>query len=312
MNEELKKLKSIHKKADHISVFPDETVIPWRKLTIGEYLELAQDDFSLITGEIPTLDTEDKIYTKCVTDEYLVKNIDDGRAGSVSTVSSAILDHSIIGDVNIFNEVLAAHRAFVDTSIWEQLVITILQAFPAYKPEDVYGMSIDVFLRRLALAEKKLIEAGIMKSPINLVIPGKNIPAKQKIAPEKLKEEYERQHAPQQSNEFVVTQEETGKLSEGLPREETEGENDRLRQQMIKEAQQIFGKYLDIQKEKGKITPQDFKDQFDNRIKDAETRKVENEKNFQKTLLAQQRKESKNNAIIEQKFLKGQKKPKKR
>lgn len=141
---------------------PDGRIIPWRPLTIGEFVEY---DSMLRMNQYPAAVIEDEVFQKCVLDEGVVKGMEHGRAGVVSTVTAAIFSVSGPDSPEEMNQVMNFHR-MQSGGVFPYIISLITQAFPAYKPEDVYAMDYSTMMSRLAQAEHKLLRMGLIDQPI--------------------------------------------------------------------------------------------------------------------------------------------------
>ena len=147
----------------YVSCLDDSNEIPWRPLTIGEYIEYDK----LYTSAIyPVSYLENEIFKKCVLKPFYVENINTLRAGIVSAVSNSIMDFSGPRSLNELNLLLEFHRGMSNT-ILDQIVSIVCQGFPAYTPEMVYAMDYHTLMARLAQAENKLIRTHQISEPIN-------------------------------------------------------------------------------------------------------------------------------------------------
>jgi hypothetical protein len=146
----------------YITYLLDDLVIPWKLLTIEEYLSY-EKQFNL--GLIPTSVLEDEIFFKCVVDKAMVNRLDRYPAGVVSTIAQVIFIASGPQTIDELNTILDQSRGY-SQHIIHQMVPVICQAFPAYKPEDVYSMTYETFMLRLAQAETRLLQQGIITEPI--------------------------------------------------------------------------------------------------------------------------------------------------
>lgn len=150
------------------TVFEDGLIVPWRLLTMQEYVSYTRD---LASSPVPQCYIEDEIFVKCVLDDSLVRRIDYLHAGVVQNVVQNIWQYSGPLGIDAFNEDLNAAREEVNESslaIIHDLVSLVTSAFP-YTPEQVYAMDYSTFLIRVAQAEKKLIQYGQMKEPVTLI-----------------------------------------------------------------------------------------------------------------------------------------------
>lgn len=158
-------------RAEHGDVFStileDGTTIPWRPLSMGEYIEY---DALIKSGRYPLAYIENEIFSKCVTSDFYKKNMNDTKAGIVSTVSAGILAYSGPSTISELNQILDINRG-VSQQVLHQIVSIICQGFPSYKPEEVYDMDYRTIMLRLAQAEDKLVKMGLMTEPINFFNP---------------------------------------------------------------------------------------------------------------------------------------------
>ena len=147
--------------------FPSGLDVPWKLLPIGEYIKYAQE---IRRGIAVPSELEDEIFDKCVQDKVLVEQRPFLAAGVVATISSNIWQHSGPTGIESFNDDLEFARQEItgsEEAVLHDLVQVITLAFP-YKPEEVYEMSYDTMLLRVAQAEKKLIQTGMMEEPVKL------------------------------------------------------------------------------------------------------------------------------------------------
>lgn len=142
----------------YLTTLPNGTKIPWKPLSIQEFLEY-ESLRELNTYPIGCI--EDEIFCKCVLDTTLVESIDQLKAGIVSTVVAGIMAHSGPSSVEDLTIFLNFNRIAMQGVI-HKLVRTICLAFPSYKPEELYAMDYATFMQRLALAEEKLLDTGLI------------------------------------------------------------------------------------------------------------------------------------------------------
>lgn len=137
-------------------------VVPWKLLSVGEYLEYSG---LLETGVYARATIEDEIFQKCVVDEYTLEHLPELKAGTVSTVVQDIITNSGPTTISELNSTLDIFR-MVATQAVHQTVSLIAQAFPAYKLEDIYNMKYSDFMLRLAQAESKLLQLGVLEQAL--------------------------------------------------------------------------------------------------------------------------------------------------
>lgn len=146
-----------------VTYLPDGMQVPWRPLDIGEYLDFQN---TLATGQYARAYIEDEIFRKCVLDEGLIAKLDKLKAGTVSTVTATIMAYSGPQNSDELNFALNFSRQTSD-QVLHHMVPLICQAFPAYKPEEVYAMDYETFMMRLAQSERKLLQLGQLQEPIS-------------------------------------------------------------------------------------------------------------------------------------------------
>ena len=164
--EDLLELRRIHGNV-FISELANDQKIPWRPLSIDEYLKY---DKLLRSGVYPQAYVEDEIFIKCVLSQAYTENIDVLRAGIVQQVALDILACSGPNTIQELDQLLNIYRQEANQVIHE-LVSIVCQAFPAYKPEDVYAMDYGTLMFRVAQAEEKLLRTGLISEPLSFVSP---------------------------------------------------------------------------------------------------------------------------------------------
>ncbi len=250
---------------------PDGMIIPWKPLSLGDFLEY---DSQFKHGITEHSVLENEIFCKCVTDSILVRNIHLQKAGTISLVVRSIMEHSGPTTINEMNNIMNHYRDIANQPI-HQLVTVICRAFPGYTPDDIYQMDFHKMALRLAQAENKLITLGLMTEPIQILPPGAEEQVQQqekpklKIDPKKLKEAFDLQETQPMSKIIKKARAEGAKkldLSKGVEEEEldlgstVDGEqfvvstgmmaaglevgDDDLARQMKKDAKSIYGDYL--------------------------------------------------------------------
>jgi|TARA_Y100000310_G_C20703033_1_gene831867 hypothetical protein len=150
-----------------VTTLENGSVIPWKQLSIGEYLEYS----ALLEGETYARVTiEDEVFRKCVLDELTIINLPGLKAGTVTTVVQDILRNSGPNTIEELNLSLNIYRN-VATQAVHQTAVLVAQAFPAYTLEQIYEMNFNDFMMRVAQAESKLMQLGILEEPINFLDP---------------------------------------------------------------------------------------------------------------------------------------------
>lgn len=174
-------------RAAFVTVFQDGTEVPWNTLSIGDYVKYLREQDE---------ETEDKIFNTCVTDGYLKSKVAVMKAGVVSTVVANILATSAPSAIEDYQTVLDYYRYVVRDNLIDQMIILICQAFPAYTPLHIQGMKFDDFMYHVALAEKKLLDIGVLTTPLTITAPenvNKSKEPTKKADTRNLREEWERQ-----------------------------------------------------------------------------------------------------------------------
>lgn len=148
-----------------VTIFNDGLTVPWKPLSVGEYIKYSQDYHRKI---IPFASLENEIFQKCVIDGTIIRQMSFLKAGIITVVVDNIWEYSGPTSINNFNKDLQSARAIINAEgsrALHDITQVITMAFP-YKPEEVYLMDYHTFLLRAAQAERKLINLGVMKEPI--------------------------------------------------------------------------------------------------------------------------------------------------
>lgn len=143
---------------------PDGIDIPCKYLSLGNFLYYTN---AFQESLIPQAILEDEIFALCVAAPELVYQLDSLAAGIISLVAREALASSGPNHVEDFNVALQAAREKITNPIHE-LVLIIIQAFPAYKPEDIYSMTFERVMERVAQAEALLMKNKIIKEPFSM------------------------------------------------------------------------------------------------------------------------------------------------
>ena len=153
-----------------VTIFPDNFTVPWHLLSLEKYLQFNRDYQRQL---IPAVLIENEIFELCVVDDAIKRQLPFLNAGIITTVSLNIWHYSGPLKVSDFNRDFNIARNILSdkgTQALHDLVTIITMAFP-YKPEEIYAMQYDIFLLRLAQAEKKLLQLNIISEPIEMKIP---------------------------------------------------------------------------------------------------------------------------------------------
>jgi hypothetical protein len=150
-----------------LTIFPESLEIPWRQLTLQEFLDY---DSLFRSGRYTAVEVEDEIFCTAVLNSTYIENIDILPAGVVSVVASQILEISGVQSPEQITQDLNLARDQVQDFISSALTL-ICSVFPAYTPEAVLALNYQNFMRRLAMAERRLLELGVLKEPISVLSP---------------------------------------------------------------------------------------------------------------------------------------------
>jgi len=205
--DELHRLRQKYGRNCYLSVFDDGLTVPWRPLSIQEYLGYATDLERQIY--LPT-QLENEIFKKCVLDDTCLRQLDYLHAGVISTVVQNIIEYSGPSLTNPIDQVFAASRAKLNShNVIHELVELITMAYP-YKPEDVYMMDYETLIMRAAQAESKLIKAGVLEAPISFqsteTQQQKPTQPRQQIDAKKLWEEQQKQQIQERQQKIAANQ----------------------------------------------------------------------------------------------------------
>lgn len=161
--------------------------IPWRQLTFQEFLNF---DKLLNSGYYKLHDLEDEIFSLAVLEPIYIENIDILPAGIITTVVAQIMQ--ISGPLNVDSMSNDLNNARYQIQDFVSSAITMIcSVFPAYKPEEVLSLRYDVFMKRLAMSEKRLLELGVLKEPLSIVDKTQNNQIKESPSQSKKREALE-------------------------------------------------------------------------------------------------------------------------
>lgn len=146
-----------------VTELPNGQVVPWQLLTVSEYLKF---DRLAKSGQYPHPVIENEIFKAAVLDAAFVKNIDTQLAGTIKTVAEDIMFFSGPNSTEDLQQALeySRHQA---NSVLNELMTSILLAFPAYTPEDVENMDYETVMIRFAMAETKLLAQNFIQEPFS-------------------------------------------------------------------------------------------------------------------------------------------------
>jgi hypothetical protein len=306
--------KRFARQARFVTIFPSGIKVAWNPLSVG--------DFVKYTREVDTQEEllEDEIFLKCVENEYYKKDIDNLDAGIIESVVVGILSASCPDMVEDMQAAMEAARYQFCSNIIDQNVIIICRAFPGYTPDDLYRLNFRDFMRRLAMAERKLLDNGVLKEPIsfyNAQEEKKTLEVPQSIEESKpridLKKQFEQQHRVPQKTQpkmTVITKDELMSPAMAIDRQDP-GASDRImmekkRSDMLAETLRLYPDYVGK-----KITPADIKTP-EQQVEEIKKHMDENTKLANQITQTFARKQAVENKRIEKLFQKGLKKQKRK
>ena len=267
---------------------PDGRVVPWKPLTIGEFLEF---DSTFRREVYPPAFLENLIFDKCVLDDYLKANKDEQKAGTISLIVNHIMEISGPTSIEEVASMLALKRLEASGVIY-QLAGVIMQAFQGYKMEDILAMDYQTLMLRVAQAEDKLIRTGMLQEPLSLEgnQPDPIKPRARQDTSRMLEEYYKQQgiqhrniNAPPapltSSDQTVIT---TGDVEEHASLLTGHERVDRIvvEHNMVKETAGIYKDYLEQMRQGDKVTPKSHQQ----RVAEAKLRAGANKKAYAEAL----------------------------
>ena len=300
-------LRELYGSNTFVTVLPDNQVVPWKLLSLGDYLKY---DHSLQTGEYPEAYLENEIFKKCVLNPILVQEIDNLNAGIVHTVAQHIVSKSAPKTLEEMIAYLNLARIEANQFL-HTLVNFVCVGFPAYKPEDLYQMDIDTFMLRVAQSERKQLETGLLKEPLNCdqtpqtqVKEHTKTRLSQKV-PEPPKENLAQKYREQKNSgtsRTVITQRDIKEIETALTGHEL-FDRDLLSKRMLADSVGLYKDYLEQMKAGKSVTIKTDEE----RKADATKRAQINKKEYQRKLQAKLAEEQKVDEAISKKLAQARK-----
>lgn len=276
---------------------PDNLVVPFSLLSLSDFFTYSKALSSNIT---PSWVIENEIFIKCVKDEVLIDNIYQQKAGTPTTVANTILQYSAPNSQEELDYFLNYNRQIVDKVLY-QLINIICLAYN-YTPDDLLKKDVQEIFFLFALAERKLLETGILSEPFDFGNQNiKKSKKRHKIDLSKLSEEYKQQEEEWNLRKLrqqgTVTPEVT--IENETPSFDDKSEDGQtvisgrelmynldadptsdspIEAQMMEDAKFIFGDYLEALKKGEKIKIKSEEE----RVAEAEKRIEENRKRLRK------------------------------
>ena len=273
-----------------ITAISENEIIPWKQLSVGEYLEYST---LLDSKQYARATIEDEIFQKCVVDDLLISRMDRFHAGTISSVVNDILKISGPESIAELNVALAVSRLKASQAIHETVAL-IAQAFPAYKLEDLYNLDYASFLLRLAQAESKLLMMGILEEPIFFEEPELEIEEEEEENTEQAASRPDpaevaralRTKAQAKTGQTVISESEMVGAESAMMGHEKEDQI-LLRQEMLEDAKHIYGDYFKQMDEGEKINIESPEE----RLKAADQRATLNKTAFDNAVSQKQKEE---------------------
>jgi len=255
-------LRELYGKGTYVTSLPDGQNIPWTPLSIGDFLYY---DRLFGSGQYPDTYIENEIFRKCVRNPVLTKQIDRLHAGIVSTVVYNIMQFSSPSNVQELQYTLQVSRFNADT-IMHDLSNLVIQAYPSYKPEELYAMDIETFMLRVATAERKLMKAGLLQQPITFESADgqtqdsalKSQPRKAQPPPVNVAQQYKKQSSVKQT---IITNDDITEAQTAYTGHER-ADKMVIEDKMVKETMGVYDDYLKQIREGKKLqikTPEERK-----------------------------------------------------
>ncbi|MHA2064314.1 MAG: hypothetical protein ACXABY_08035 [Candidatus Thorarchaeota archaeon] len=144
---------------------PDDIVIPFRLLSLGEYNSCRT---SLAIGVIPAQDVYDHIYKTCVLNKAHTEYTDDMKAGIPNLVAKVIYYMSGPNDIEFMQQLLDVERNVAQT-FESQMKTTICRVFPGYTMNMLDDLGFPQMIKLFAEAESVLLQSGAISEPYKIV-----------------------------------------------------------------------------------------------------------------------------------------------
>jgi hypothetical protein len=230
-----------------VTAISDDEIIPWKQLSVGEFLEYT---LVLDSNQYARATIEDEIFKKCVVDELLISRMNKFHAGTISSVVNDILRASGPETITELNVALAVSRIKASQAIHETAAL-IAQAFPAYTLEEIYKLDYGCFLLRLAQAESKLLRLGVLEEQIYFEEPEleeemEEEPYEEEVStrpdPVEVARRFRTQSARDEGKTIITDSEVIGQESVMMGHEKED--QIVLRHEMMKEAKDIYPQYF--------------------------------------------------------------------
>jgi hypothetical protein len=283
---------------------PDGQQVPFRLLSLADYFSYSK---VIASNIIPKSIIENEIFEKCVVDNVLVKTIHQQKAGTPTVVADTILQYSAPNSSEELSYFINHNRNIVDNILY-QIVYYICLGFNGYTPDDILSKNIHEIIFLLALAERKLLETGVLSEPLNFSADdnkGKKRRKKPKVDVSKLRDAYNQQQN-QEWNIHKLRKQGIDSAPKTFQEDETpqfpdmnkDGDtvisgrelvhnlnadpttDSSMEKQMLEEAKSIFSDYIGKIKKGEKIKIKDEEE----RIAEARRRMEENKKRFRQQI----------------------------
>ena len=167
---------------------PDGQQVPFKLLSLKDYLSYNQ---SIDASIVPQSILENEIFEKCVLDSVLIDNIYRQKAGTPTVVADTILRYSAPRSLEELSYFINYNRHLANNVLY-QIVNIICLGFNGYTPDDILDKDIQEIMFLFAMAERKLLETGMIQEPFDFSGGAQEQkPKRPKVDVSKLKQIYE-------------------------------------------------------------------------------------------------------------------------
>jgi len=303
-------------KAKFVSILSDGIEVPWDPLTVGEVVSWGRRALTMSPEE-----WEDDLFLAKVRDNYLRSRLDEQKSGTVSRISGDIVFQSWPQNPRELDGIANFHRHQVYNSVIEDMVIWITRAFPSYNPDILYEKEFDDFMHIFCVAEKKLLQDGVLEKPVVFAPPveegekpakadlneGRNVRDFKKAWDAQTSRGLSQSLDPLPAPEYDGKDTVIGKddLIPGDLVADSKDDYTIMQADMLKKTAKLYPEYLEAMDESGKITPELIKQQVEERQKNAESRLEESKKEYAAMLARLRQKNRAIEAEADRKFKRG-------
>ena len=117
---------------------------------------------------------QDEIFLSCLASPLYLKDMYPHiNAGIVSSIADAVYSVSGPQSIELLQQHLDTERIQA-SDVTKQMIMIICRAFPGYTPDDLFDMDWQNLVNRFVIAERMLLDAGILTEPMQLLDPKDN------------------------------------------------------------------------------------------------------------------------------------------